>query len=96
MKKLTLEKSEANNIVWDEHEDWEMVPGTKDAGEVYKRMQGFEAVFEHKPTGKFYTTCWGVLHDDWGQDPFEYDEPDFYEVVRHEETIVTVTWRGVE
>lgn len=96
MAKLILEKDEANRIAWGEHEDWEMLPETEEGGEVYKRMQTFEAVFKHKPTGKHYSACWDVLHDDWGLDPFEYAEPVFTEVELHTETIVKETWKAVE
>lgn len=96
MNKLTLDKQEANKIVWQEHEDWEILEDTVEGGEVYKMMQSFEGVFKHKPTGKFYTTCWGVLHDDWGIDPFDYDKPVFTEVEKITETIVTETWKVVE
>ena len=88
MMKLT--KDEANKIVWGDHEDWEIVPDTRDADEPYKQMMSVEGVFLHKPTGKTYSLCWCELTDDWGCDPFEYCEPEPCEV--KQETVTVTKW----
>ena len=86
---MKLTKEEANDIVWEEHPGWEMVKDSLEKDdEIYKQMQGMWAVFEHKPSGKFYSLSWTHHHNDYGCDPYEYEDPDPIEVFK---TTVTRT-----
>ncbi len=95
---MKLTNEEGNDIIWGDHPDWKMVEDThwKD-DEIYKQMQGMYAIFEHKPSGKFYSLDWTHHHNDFGCDPFEYSDPDPIEVVKKviTRTITEDVWEKV-
>ena len=58
MNTLVLEASDARDIVWEEHEDWERVAHSKRITDHRRWTVGYEAVFQHIPTGKHYMFRW--------------------------------------
>ncbi len=90
--KLTAE--EAREVVWDESADWEHVPGTTHIIDQRRWVTVLDAVFKHKPTGKFYSLSWERGSTEYQEClPFEYDGPVLEEVELRE--VVTTEWVGV-
>lgn len=87
------DKWEFHEILGGDHEDYELVEGS-DWTQDYKYQQQTAIVF-HKPTGKYYegtVSRSGSPFTDW-----EYDsDQTLYEVEKHEETRVVVTWKAVK
>lgn len=90
---MKLEKYDAQNIVWNDHEDWEEIE-TKitdhDRWSVY-----YEGVYKHKPSEKFYSVIWAVgATEQQDMQPFEYEkEVEFTEV--HQVEKVVKVWEPV-
>ena len=84
---ITLTKDDGNRMVYDEHPDFEDVPGTEKIVDQGRWDTMFKKVFKHVPSGKFY-----MLHYSLGSteqqecDPFEYSDPEPEEVELREVT----------
>lgn len=91
--KLTVE--EATDVVYNSHEDWSMVKGTKKTVDNSRWSIIKEAIFVYKPTGKFYEFNWACPATEMQeQDPFceEFVEP--VEVIEKE--VMIKQWVPVE
>ena len=71
---MKLEAKEARNIVWDDHDDWDEVAGTRTEEKNGRWDLLCSAVFCHKTTGKNYMLYWSA-----GATEMQYQEPYEYE-----------------
>jgi hypothetical protein len=88
MSTLTLSADEARRIVYEDHEDWDLVPGTeKITGNSRWSLEKI-GVFKHGLTGKHYRFGWSVPATEIQEEqPFEYEK----EVVVLEVSLQEVT-----
>lgn len=76
---MKLSKEEARDILCDSHEDWENI-SEKCTGE-RRWVNCFTSIFRHVPTDVLYGVDWERGKTEYqDEQPFEYSEPDFYEV----------------
>jgi hypothetical protein len=72
---MILTSEEARNVVYEDHEDWELVPGTESIISHSRWRVGYTGVFQHKPAGKFYRFNWSVgATECQDQQAYEYVE----------------------
>ena len=84
---MKLTKDQATDVVYGDDADWQQVPGTEQIVDQGRWSTTFSAVFQHKPTGKHYSLYWARgSTEQQEQSPFEYDDPDLYEVELREVT----------
>jgi hypothetical protein len=79
---MILTASEAKEIVWDDHKDWEEVKGTKEIVDQSRWSTFLTAIFHHKSTDKYYRASWSRGSTEGQEEsPYENDtEAEFTEV----------------
>lgn len=79
---MIVSKEEAEEIIWEDHEDWEMLRNTRNIICTSRWTKTYEAVFLHKPTQKHYQVEWnvGATEIQEGIDAFYSDEVELTEV----------------
>ena len=94
---MTLEKEEAQRIIWDDHDDWEEVDGTRVAEKNGRWMLCCDAVFLHKPTGDHYMFLWdaGATEQQYVE-PYEYETDDIKPTKVHLVETVVKKWMAVK
>lgn len=87
-EKLELTIKEAQSIIWEDHEDFEII-----SDEIYdtrRWVSAHKVIVKNTKTGKFYRSCYEKgLTEQQDQSAYEYDEPIFTEVFQVEK-IITV------
>lgn len=93
---MKLTGEEARNVVYNDHDDWKPVKGTRKTEDHERWTVGYTEVFEHIPTKKFYSFYWtkgATEHQD--QSAYEDEEEvEPYEVVR--KLVQTEQWVSPE
>ena len=91
---MKLSKEDARDMIRNGLEDWDMVQNSEKIVDQRRWVTVFEAIFEHKPSGKFYSMSWEAGSTE-GQDeqPFEYYEPELIEVELKE--VIVKEWKPV-
>jgi len=84
--KLTAE--EAREVVWEDHEDFTTIE--KKIVDTSRWSIQYEGIFQHTPTGKFYSVDWQIGATEYqDESPFEYEkEVEFTEVAPQEITVI--------
>ena len=83
---MKLTREEAQDIVYDDNDDWSMVETHIVTNSRWSIIH--EGVFEHLPTGKFYQLCWSVgATEQQDESPFEYEDPEPVEVEQIERLV---------
>lgn len=83
-----IDKETAREIIWDDHPEFEVV--SNDIIEHTRWSIFYMSIVKHKPTDKFYQTYYQVGATEMQyEQPFDYDDPEFVEVVPTEQ-IITV------
>lgn len=73
------------DVVYRDHPDFEMVKGTQTIIDQTRWSTVEEAVFLHKPTGKYYELSWSHgSTESQDESPFEYGDPEPVEVIEKE------------
>jgi len=87
---MKVTKEQAQNIIWEDEEDWELV---YDNIEDTSRWSEFhEIVCLHKPTGKYYMSSYSQgLTECQDESPWDYDEPKFTQCWPKEVTVTQYT-----
>lgn len=90
---MILNKEEARDIVYEDHEDFEKVEENCIDQERWSVV--YEGIFKQKSTGKFYKVVWSVGATECQEErPFEYEkEVEFIEVEPYEKLVVV--WRKI-
>lgn len=85
-EKLTFTEEEARNIVWEDHEDFDVI--SDEIYETRRWVSAHEVIVKNKITGKFYHSCYEQgLTESQDQSPYEYEEPIFREVFKVEKKL---------
>jgi len=86
--KLILSPEEARSVVYQDHEDFELVQTT--IVDKTRWSVIYHGVYKHLPTNKFYSVDWSVgATEQQDESPFEYDkEVEFIEVEPREVTVI--------
>jgi hypothetical protein len=85
--KLTAE--EARKVVYEDHDDFDLVGDSKHIIDHTRWSVIYEAVFFHVPSGEHYKFSWSKgATESQDEQPYEYD--DFYESVKVERKIVAI------
>ncbi len=88
---MKLTSEEGQQIVYDDHADWESLENTKEVDEGGRWTTGYTQVFKHKPTGEHYQLSWASGATEMQEEqPFEYSEPE--PVLMVEKTIEVKQW----
>jgi len=82
---MEVTKEEARNIVWEEHDDFELVPNTEQIIDTSRWSIYKEAIFLHKPTNKYYNLDWSIgATERQDEQPFDHTNPVLIEVEEKE------------
>lgn len=83
---MIISKEEAEEIVYEDSKDWEMLRKTKNIICTSRWTKTYEAVVLHKPTNKHYQIEWnvGATEIQEGIDAFDSNEVELIEVVEKE------------
>ncbi len=85
---MNLTQDEGRLVIYDDHEDFEVVKGTKHIIDQSRWYIVSEGVFLHKPSGKHYMLEWSVgATESQDESPFEYSDPKPIEVEPKEITV---------
>ena len=72
---MILTGLEARSIVYDDHNDWEIVKGTEEIVGQRRWVTERTAIYQHKPTGKYYRFDWDSGSTEMQESqPFEYED----------------------
>lgn len=76
-EKLKLTKDEGRLVIWNDHEDFQKVPGTQEIIDQRRWATVHAAIFKHLPTGHHYRLWWELGSTEMQeQEPFEYYDPE--------------------
>ena len=83
---MKITKDEGTDIIYNNHEEWKEIDGTRDIIDQSRWTTTHEAIFLHIPTNKTYSLWWdeGSTECQDSTEPFGGDEPDLVEVVEKE------------
>lgn len=90
---MNITKQEAKDIIYDDHEDWNLVEKSVIGTTRWSAM--YIGYFLHSPTNTTYKLEWQEgLTESQDERPFDYTEPELVEVVQRPKTIMV--WVPVE
>ena len=89
---MMLSKEAGRRVVYKDHEDWITIEESVIDNTRWSIIK--EGVFMHIPTGTHYGMSWSVgATESQEEQPFEYENPEPYEVIKVEKVIET--WEPV-
>lgn len=84
--KLTFTEQEARNIVYEDHEDFEVI--SDEIHDERRWVNCHEVIVKRISDGKFFRSHYEVgKTESQDQRPYEYDDPTFHEVFKTTKTI---------
>lgn len=76
---MKISKEDARDAIGECHEDWELI--SEDFIGERRWVNTYFSVLKHIPTGTLYGVKWSRgKTESQDEQPFEYEEPNFYEV----------------